>query len=231
MNPYSIDTVDDKRSLVEFLDENSNFKNQKASSSKSKRAQVHHFKVLESSSDSEKSNSVETHSFETNSEQSFQECSSYSDDSEQFLADKKRKIQSKNSARRSFYTHKEKRQKTSKSTRDSKVSCDVLKLVQKINSELANLSKSAAILEQDIALYKQAPGVSARTLFTSSSLPTFPMAPNINEFSSDGLVVSVPVKTVGEVNDLNSILKDKIAFENVVSALNLKFCHFPEYRR
>lgn len=97
---------------------------------------------------------------------------------------------------------------------------DILKGFSDMNDQLLDLSKSAAILEQDIALYQHSPGVSSQSLYTVKNLPTFPNTFNVNEFSSGDYVVFVPVKTVDEVNDLNKILEDKIAFENIVSVFS-----------
>lgn len=85
-----------------------------------------------------------------------------------------------------------------------------------MNTDLDELSKSVAILEQDITLLNNFTSISARSVYTMENLPKFPIATNTNEFQSGDIFVSIPVNTVEEAEKLNTILKDKLTFEAVV---------------
>lgn len=231
-NEYSnLFGVDDKRNILDTLDENSNFQNtlgnDKATSSQFRKKNASRHDRIHVSSESDESIQPDS---ETSSESSFSDIAEPESKSKSKLNRKrKRKSSSKE------WIEKPKKQKTSKFNRiqdlinqEGRIAdlackdCEVLNIVRNkifdMNTDLCNLSKSIAILEEDVALYQKCPGVS-RSLYTAENLPMFPFATKTNEFSSGGLAVFVPVQTVGEVNDLNSILNDKIAFEDLVSVI------------
>lgn len=233
-NEYSnLFDVDDKRKILDKLDENSNFqntlKNDKATSSQFRKKNASRHDRIHVPSESDESIQPDS---ETSSESSFSDIAEPELKSKSKLNGKrKRKSLGKSSSKECI--EKPKKQKTSKFNRIQELinqegrsaackDCEVLNIVRNkifdMNTDLCNLSKSIAILEEDVALYQKCPGVS-RSLYTAENLPMFPFATKTNEFSSGGLAVFVPVQTVGEVNDLNSILNDKIAFEDLVSVI------------
>lgn len=233
-----INSIDDKRNVLEILDQNSNYRNvykrnrEKSSHSKHRKSLDMNSVELDSSTEEEVTESIASDEsfYLKNSSNSDEESSFHSDHSESMANKNKRK------KRKSSKEKKAKKRKISKSkfgkspnlkSRYIEVLYGVRQKLFQMNAELADLSKSTQILDHDIKLYQQSSGAPARSSYTMENLPTFPIAMNVNEFGSGELFVTVPVKTVREVNDLDTILKDKIAFQNVVSVvvvLLLLFC-------
>lgn len=163
-----------------------------------------------------------TESFTDASDESFQVMSSSCDED---LGGKMLLQANKKRTKKNSLNKKAKKQKTSKSQHTKKkVLNKVLVEVFRMNTELDDLSKSVAILEQDISLLNHFPGI--RSVYTMENLPKFPIATNTNQFQSGDVSVSIPVNTVEEANMLDTILKDKLTFEAVVRLhLNQNVCH------
>lgn len=129
-------------------------------------------------------------------------------------------VESKEKRKRKSSSSKKKSKKQKKTKlKKKKLLKKVLTEVFRINTDLAGLSKSVAVLEEDMSLYENIPSVPVQSAYTLKNLPTFPIVGNMNEFHSENVSVNLPVNTVDEANDLNTILQDKIAFQSVVSLL------------
>lgn len=201
--------------------------NKKTKSSQSKQHEFVKLKAIELHSTEEESTRTDTDSSESSANllnESFQPTRSSSEESEEEFemrsrsgAHKRRKIKSslKENKKRA------KEQKTSESKLTENEFNKVVMEVFRMNTELAELSKSVAIFEQNISLYENFAAVSAQSVYTLENLPTFPIATNINHVQSGNDSVGIPVNTVEEAHKLNKILEDKVANEDMVSSFNV----------
>lgn len=87
-----------------------------------------------------------------------------------------------------------------------------------MKSELSELSTIVAKLEEEFGLYRESPNAPGtfRTLYTSTNVPSFPSSSNGITFSFEDLQVSVPIEEVVGVDHLEKMLKDRNMFEKIV---------------
>lgn len=90
-------------------------------------------------------------------------------------------------------------------------------MLLKMNEDLMALSTATTKLEQEIALHRDLPYVKVNTTYTADAPPSDHLGTNSKMFSSNGLSITIPTKTISEALQLNDILKDRKIFEEVVS--------------
>lgn len=198
---HSIDSVDDKRKILNLLDKNANIPNIPLS--------------VSSESDDSKDSSDE-------------ESSSVSDSS-QTSSETNKKRKKKNSLKRS-QKKKKKNKKRKKSKEKSKnlghngqrveiapslENCDILKAIYTMNEALSELSKSVEKLEQNVNEGEMLSGFQMQ--YTMDTLPTFADGTNCIQFQHEDVDLSVPLKTVDDVKMFETILKDSVLRNQVVS--------------
>lgn len=131
----------------------------------------------------------------------------------------------KRSKKRKLHMSPNGKEKPSTSGVQSKTSESVENLLKSMNEKINDLSKSAAKLEQEIALCRKSQFASKQSVYTQNTPPVDYMGRGKRQFSTGDTNVIVPASTVLDATILNQILEDDQIFQDIVRFLLLVCVH------
>lgn len=94
-------------------------------------------------------------------------------------------------------------------------------LLKTMNAKVNDLSKSTAVLEQEIALCRKSPFASKQLVYSQNTPPINYIGKSKKQFSSGENTIFVPTRTVIDAVALNEILEEDQIFKEAVSCFSI----------